>query len=210
MSKVAWKGGALLGPLPPVMVSCGNGETDNIITVAWTGITCTHPPKTYISIRPSRHSYPIIRETGEFVINLAPASLVRAVDYCGIYTGAKVDKFEKCGLTRAPAQAVQCPLIAESPLSLECRVTDVIPLGSHDMFLADIVAVDVEESLLDERGALCLSRAELVSFAHGEYFALGDKLGKFGFSAAKKKTHPPRGKGGRPAPQKRKNHGGKA
>ena len=107
MSKVAWKGGALLGPLPPVMVSCGSGETDNIITVAWTGITCTHPPKTYISIRPSRHSYPIIRETGEFVINLAPASLVRAVDYCGIYTGAKVDKFEKCGLTRAPAQAVQ-------------------------------------------------------------------------------------------------------
>ncbi|MBQ8275936.1 MAG: flavin reductase family protein [Clostridia bacterium] len=209
MSKVAWKGGALLGPLPPVMVSCGNGETDNIITVAWTGITCTHPPKTYISIRPSRHSYPIIRETGEFVINLAPASLVRSVDYCGIFTGAKVDKFEKCGLTRAPAQAVKCPLIAEAPLSLECRVTDVIPLGSHDMFLADIVAVDVEESLLDERGALCLSRAELVAFAHGEYFALGDKLGKFGFSAAKKKPHPPRGKGGRPVPQKRKDHGGK-
>ena len=210
MSKVAWKGGALLGPLPPVMVSCGSGETDNIITVAWTGITCTHPPKTYISIRPSRHSYPIIRETGEFVINLAPASLVRAVDYCGIYTGAKVDKFEKCGLTRAPAQAVQCPLIAESPLSLECRVTDVIPLGSHDMFLADIVAVDVEDSLLDERGALCLSRAELVAFAHGEYFALGDKLGKFGFSAAKKKSHATRSKGGRPAPRKPKNKGGRA
>ncbi len=189
MSKVVWKGGALLGPLPPVMVSCGDGERDNILTVAWTGITCTHPPKTYISIRPSRYSYPIIRETGEFVINLAPASLVRAVDYCGIYTGAKVDKFSRCGLTRETAQQVKCPLIAESPLSLECRVTDVIPLGSHDMFLADIVAVDVEESLLDEKGALRLSRAKLAAFAHGEYFALGERLGKFGFSAAKKKPH---------------------
>ncbi len=195
MSKVAWKGGALLGPLPPVMVSCGNGERDNIITVAWTGITCTHPPKTYISIRPTRHSYPIIRETGEFVINLAPASLVRSVDYCGIYTGAKVDKFAQCGLTREAAQAVKCPLIAESPLSLECRVTDVIPLGSHDMFLADIVAVDVDEALLDEKGALQLSRAGLTAFAHGEYFELGRRIGRFGFSAAKKKPHHHNNKG---------------
>jgi len=189
MSKIAWKGGALLGPLPPVMVSCGDGERDNIITVAWTGIACTHPPKTYISIRPTRHSYPIIRETGEFVINLAPASLVRAVDYCGIYTGAKVDKFAKCNLTREPAQLVRCPLIAESPLSLECRVTDIIPLGSHDMFLADILAVDVDEALLDEKGALHLSRAGLAAYAHGEYFELGRRIGKFGFSAAKKKPH---------------------
>lgn len=196
MSKVAWKGGALLGPLPPVMVSCGDGEHDNIITVAWTGILSTHPPKTYISIRPSRHSYPIIRETGEFVINLATAPLIRAVDYCGIYTGAKVDKFARCGLHREAAQAVRCPLIAESPLSLECRVTDVIPLGSHDMFMADIAAVDVDESLLDERGALQLSRAGLAAFAHGEYFALGARIGKFGFSAAKKRGgHPPKGKG---------------
>lgn len=195
MSKVAWKGGALLGPLPPVMVSCGDGERDNIITVAWTGITCTHPPKTYISIRPTRHSYPIIRETGEFVINLAPASLVRSVDYCGIYTGAKVDKFAKCGLTREPAREVKCPLIAESPLSLECRVTDVIPLGSHDMFLADIVAVDVDETLLDEKGALQLSRAGLAAFAHGEYFELGRRIGRFGFSAAKKKAPGKQGKG---------------
>lgn len=187
MSKVAWKGGALLGPLPPVMVSCGDGERDNIITVAWTGITCTHPPKTYVSIRPSRHSYPIIRETGEFVINLAPASLCRAVDYCGIYTGAKVDKFARCGLTREPAQIVRCPIIAESPLSLECRVTDVIPLGSHDMFLADIVAVNVDDALLDEKGALHLNRAGLLAFAHGEYFALGPRIGKFGFSTDKGK-----------------------
>lgn len=189
MSKIAWKGGALLGPVPPVMVSCGDGERDNIITVGWTGITATHPPKTYISIRPTRHSYPIIRETGEFVINLSPASLVRAVDYCGIYTGAKVDKFAKCNLTREPAQFVRCPLIAESPLSLECRVTDIIPLGSHDMFLADILAVDVDEALLDEKGALHLSRAGLAAYAHGEYFELGRRIGKFGFSAAKKKPH---------------------
>lgn len=185
MSKVAWKGGALLGPVPPVMVSCGDGERDNILTVAWTGITCTHPPKTYVSIRPSRYSYSIIRETGEFVINLAPAALIRAVDYCGIYTGAKVDKFRKCGLHREPGQAVACPLIAEAPLSLECRVTDVISLGTHDMFMADIVAVDVEEALLDEKGALQLSRAGLAAFAHGEYFTLGKRIGKFGFSAAK-------------------------
>ncbi len=203
MSKVAWKGGALLGPLPPVMVSCGDGERDNILTIAWTGITCTHPPKTYISVRPSRHSYPIIRETGEFVINLAPASLVRSVDYCGIYTGAKVDKFARCGLHREQAREVKCPLIAESPLSLECRVTDVIPLGTHDMFLADIVAVDVDEALLDEKGSLRLDRAGLAAFAHGEYFALGRSLGKFGFSAAKKKPaganahkRPPQKKGG--------------
>ena len=189
MSKIAWKGGALLGPLPPVMVSCGDGERDNIITVAWTGITCTHPPKTYISIRPSRHSYPIIKASGEFVINLAPAALVRSVDYCGIYTGAKVDKFAKCKLTREPAQVVKCPMIAEAPLSLECRVTDILPLGSHDMFLADIVAVNVDEALLDEKGALRLSRAGLTAFAHGEYFELGRRIGKFGFSAAKKKPN---------------------
>ena len=189
MSKIAWKGGALLGPLPPVMVSCGDGERDNIITVAWTGITCTHPPKTYISIRPSRHSYPIIKASGEFVINLAPAALVRSIDYCGIYTGAKVDKFAKCKLTREPAQVVKCPMIAEAPLSLECRVTDILPLGSHDMFLADIVAVNVDEALLDEKGALRLSRAGLAAFAHGEYFELGRRIGKFGFSAAKKKPN---------------------
>ncbi len=197
MSKVAWKGGALLGPLPPVMVSCGDGEHDNIITVAWTGILATHPPKTYISVRPSRHSYPIIRETGEFVINLSTAELIRSVDYCGIFTGAKVDKFAKCGLHREAAQTVRCPLIAESPLSLECRVTDIIPLGSHDMFMADIVAVNVDESLLDEKGGLHLARAGLAAFAHGEYFAMGARIGKFGFSAAKKK------KNTRKAPQKK-------
>ena len=194
MSKIKWKGGALIAPLPPVMVSCGDMEKSNILTVAWTGITNTVPPKTYISVRPSRHSYSIIKESGEFVLNLTPASLIKAADYCGIYTGAKVDKFEKCGLTPMPSKEVSCVSILECPLSLECRVTDIIPLGTHDMFLADIVSVSVDESLLDEKGALHLDRAHLAAFAHGEYFELGKKIGYFGFSAAKKK----KGKGNSP------------
>lgn len=194
MSKTKWKGGALIAPLPPVMVSCGDMEHSNILTVAWTGITNTIPPKTYISVRPSRHSYNIIKESGEFVLNLTPASLIKAADYCGIYTGAKVDKFAKCNLTKEMANEVACPLIAECPLSIECKVTDIIPLGTHDMFMADIVAVNVDDSLLDKNGKLDLARAGLAAFAHGEYFELGKKIGYFGFSAAKKK----KGKGKAP------------
>ena len=192
MSKIVWKGGALVAPVPPCMVTCGSGETANIITIAWTGIINTHPPKTYISVRPSRHSYGLIRESGEFAVNLTPASLVRAADWCGIHTGKKGNKFEKCGLHPREASEISCPLIAESPLSLECRVTDVIPLGSHDMFLADIVAVDVDESLLDREGKLHQERAGLAAFAHGEYFELGKKIGTFGFSVMKKKKASPR------------------
>ena len=187
MSKAKWKGGALIAPVPPVMVSCGNMESSNILTIAWTGIINTIPPKTYISVRPQRHSYNMIKESGEFVINLTPSRLIKAADYCGIYTGAKVDKFAKCNLTKEEATEVSCPMIAESPLSLECKVTDIIPLGTHDMFLADIVAVDVDEDLLDKNGKLCLEKAGLAAFAHGEYFELGKKIGYFGFSAAKKK-----------------------
>ncbi len=187
MAKINFKGGALLAPLPPVMVSCGNAETGekNIITVAWTGILNTKPPKTYISVRPTRHSYNIIKESGEFVLNLTTEKLVRSADFCGIYTGKKVNKFEKCSLTAEPSSVVSCPSIAESPMSIECRVTDIIPMGSHDMFLADIVAVTVDESLMNEDGKLCLDRASLAAFAHGEYFALGKKLGYFGFSTKK-------------------------
>ena len=195
MSKIKWKGGALIAPLPPVMVSCGDMEKSNILTVAWTGITNTVPPKTYISVRPSRHSYNIIKESGEFVINLTPSSQVRAADYCGIYTGAKVDKFAKCGLTREEGSEVACPSIAECPLSLECRVTDIVPLGTHDMFIADIVSVRADEKLLDDKGKLCMERADLAAFAHGEYFALGKKIGQFGFSAVKKKKKPSQKKG---------------
>ncbi len=190
MGKIKWRGGALVAPVPPVMVSCGSLENSNIITVAWTGIINTVPPKTYISVRPSRHSYNIIKESGEFVINLTTAELIKKADYCGVYTGAKVDKFAKCSLTKEAASEVACPIIAESPLSLECRVTDVIELGSHHMFMADILAVDVDETLVDKSGKLHLDRAGLAAFAHGEYFELGRKIGYFGFSADKKKKNP--------------------
>ena len=191
MAKIKWKGGAMLAPVPPALVTCSDGERDNVLTVAWTGITNTVPPKTYISVRPSRYSHGIIKKSGEFAINLTTRDLVRSADWCGVYTGAKVDKFSRCRLTKEPANEIGCPLIAESPLSLECRVTDVISLGSHDMFLADIVAVDVDESLLDADGKLQLDRAGLVAYAHGDYFELGRRLGGFGFSVAKKK---PKGK----------------
>ena len=187
MSKLKWKGGALLAPMPPVMVSCGSFEKSNIITVAWCGTLATHPPMTYVSIRPSRYSYNIIKESGEFAINLTTEQLVRAADTCGVFTGAKVDKFARCNLTRETASKIECPLIAESPLSIECRVKEIVPLGSHDMFIAEIVAVDVDEELLDENGRLCLDRASLAAFSHGEYFALGKKLGSFGYSVRKKK-----------------------
>ena len=186
MSKIKWKGGALLSPVPPAMVSCSDGEHDNIITIAWTGIVNTIPPKTYISVRPSRHSYDMIKQSGVFAINLTTKALVRSEDWCGVYTGAKVDKFARCKLTKEPASEISCPLIAESPLSLECRVTDIIPLGSHHMFLADIVAVDVDESLIDEHGKLRLDRAGIVAYAHGDYFELGKCLGNFGFSVKKR------------------------
>ena len=188
MSKVVWKGGTLLSPVPPVMVSCGDMENSNIITIAWTGIINSNPPKTYISVRPQRHSFEIIKNTKEFVINLTPASLVKEADYCGIYTGKKVDKFEKCKLTKSPAQTVGCPLIEECPMNLECKVTDIVELGSHHMFIADITAINVDESLLGEGGKLDLGKAKLAAFAHGEYFELGKKIGTFGFSVKKKKS----------------------
>ncbi len=189
LSKVKWKGGALLAPVPSVMVSCGTMENPNIITVAWTGLVNTIPPKTYISVRPSRHSYGLIKESGQFAINLTPVSLVKQADWCGIHTGRKVDKFARCELTPDEAGEISAPLILECPISLECRVFDIVPMGSHDMFLADIVAVDVAPGLLDKSGRLCIERAHLAAFAHGEYFELGKSLGKFGFSVAKKKKH---------------------
>ena len=199
MAKIHWKGSTLLGPVPPVMVTCGDMEQSNIITVAWAGIINTHPPRVSISVRPTRHSYEMIKKSGEFVINLTSEELTRTADYCGIFTGAKVDKFAACNLTRVAADEVATPMIGECPLSLCCKVTDVIELGSHDMFLADIVAVYVDEELLDERGKLHIERAELCAYAHGDYYALGKHLGHFGFSAVKRKKHDaPR----RPAPKK--------
>ncbi len=189
MPKIKWKGGTLLAPVPPVMVSCGTMENPNIITIAWTGLINTIPPKTYISVRPSRHSYELIKESGEFAINLTPTSLVKEADWCGIHTGRKVDKFARCNLTPDEANEISAPLILECPISLECKVFDIIPMGTHDMFLADIVAVDVAPGLLDKSGRLCIERAHLAAFAHGEYFELGKSLGKFGFSVAKKKKY---------------------
>lgn len=189
MSKIVWKGGTLLGPIPPVMVTCGTFDEANIITVAWTGIVNTQPPRTYISVRPERYSYGIIKETGEFAINLTTSNLARQADYLGIHTGRKIDKFKKSGLQKESASVVSCPLIAESPLSLECKVFDILPLGSHDMFLADIVAVDVSEELIDKSGKLRLDKSSLAAFAHGEYYEIGKKIGAFGFSVAKKKKH---------------------
>ena len=189
MAKKTLKGGALVCPLPPTMVSCGDMENSNIITIGWTGILNTIPPKTYISVRPTRHSYNIIKEKGEFVINLTPSKLVKEADYCGIYTGKKVDKFEKCKLTKVKGTQVDAPMIDECPVSIECKVTDIIPLGSHDMFMADIVAVNVDESLFDKDDKMHLDKANLVCYAHGEYFELGKRIGKFGFSTNKKKTH---------------------
>lgn len=190
MAKQTWKGGALLAPLPAVLVTCGDMENSNIITVAWTGIVNTIPPKTYISLRKSRHSYGLIEESGEFVINLTTADMVKKVDYCGIYTGKKVDKFKKCNFTKEGAKEVSAPIIAECPLSLECRVYEKHELGTHVLLLADILATDVDEKLIDKNGKLDLGKANLMAFAHGEYFALGKKLSGFGDSAKKKKKPP--------------------
>lgn len=185
MSKIKWKGGTLLAPIPPVLVTCACGERRNVFTVAWTGIINTDPPKTYISVRPSRYSHELISESGEFAINLTSSAMVRATDSCGVYTGKKMNKFERFHLETEDAKEIACPILAQSPLTLECRVTDCIPLGTHDMFLADIVAVDVEERLLDRNGKLHLERANLLAYAHGDYFALGKRLGNFGFSVKK-------------------------
>ncbi len=185
MSRTDLKPGTLEAPLPAVMVSVGDMEKSNIITIAWTGILSSDPPRTYISVRPSRHSHKIITETGEFVINLTTEALARATDFAGIYTGAKVDKFEKLKLTKTESKCVKAPTVAESPIALECKVFDVIHSGTHDIFMADIVSVSCDEKLFDEKGKICLERAGLIAYSHGEYYSLGRRLGKFGFSTDK-------------------------
>lgn len=186
MAKVFWKGSTQLSPVPAVLVTCKSGDTVNVFTVAWTGIVCSQPPKTYISVRPERFSYGLIAESGEFVLNLTTVEMCRAVDFCGVRSGRDVDKFAACSLETEPAETVAAPLLKDSPVSLECRVTDRISLGSHEMFLADIVAVRAEESLLDKTGKLCLEKASLLAYSHGSYHALGKRLGGFGDSVRKK------------------------
>ena len=193
MSRQTWRAGTLLAPVPPALVSCGGGELpDNVLTVAWTGILNSDPAKTYVSIRPSRFSHGLIRQNGEFVINVAPSKLVRSVERAGVITGKDIDKFEACGLRRAPSVAVSCPTVADCPIALECKVTDVVSLGTHDMFIADIVAVTVDDSVIDEEGKLRIEKAGLMAYAHGPDFELGKKIGTFGFSVRKKKKAPRR------------------
>lgn len=196
--KQSWKPGTMIYPLPAVLVSCGESEQEyNLFTVAWTGTVCTNPPMCYISVRPERHSYDIIKRTGEFVINLTTASLARATDWCGVRSGRDYDKFSEMGLTAEPAAVVSAPVVGESPVSIECRVRQVIELGSHDMFLADVVNVLVDEQYINpDTGKLELDRAEIITYSHGEYFRLGEMIGHFGWSVRKKKKHPVR-KGGK-------------
>jgi flavin reductase (DIM6/NTAB) family NADH-FMN oxidoreductase RutF len=189
LAKTAWRGGALVAPLPPVLVTCADKDKINVLTVAWTGIVNTIPPKTYISLRPSRFSYEIIKKSREFVINLTTADMIKAVDFCGVRSGKNINKFEATGLTAEKTTKLSCPMIEQSPLCLECKVCDIIPLGSHDMFIADIVAINVDERLIDSNGKLHLDKSGLAAFAHGEYFELGKKIGTFGFSVRKKKKH---------------------
>lgn len=185
MKRKSFKGGALTAPVPAAIVTVGDMERCGMLTVSWTGILSTVPPKTYVSIRPQRNSYSILKESGEFVVNLPSADMARVVDYIGIYTGKKVDKFEKCALTKIGSKCVGAPTVAECPIALECVVTEIIPMGSHDVFVADIVNVTAREELVDEDGKIRFDKANLLAYAHGEYFALGEKVGKFGFSTDK-------------------------
>ena len=188
MSKVQWKGGTFIYPIPAVMVSCGTMEESNIITVAWTGILNTNPAMCYISVRPERYSHDIIKENGEFAINLTTRQLAYATDWCGVKSGRDVDKFKEMKLTKEKANFVNCPMIKESPVSVECKVREIKELGSHTMFIADVLAINSDEKYIDNKGAFDISKCNLISYANGGYYSMGKKLGKFGFSVQKKKS----------------------
>ncbi len=189
MGKIPFKPGTMIYPLPAVMVSCGDSkENYNIITVAWTGTLCSDPPLCYISVRKERHSHDIIARTGEFVINLTTESLARETDWCGVKSGRDVNKFKELHLTPEAAQIVKAPLIAESPLNIECKVINIKELGSHDMFMAEVVAINAEEKLMDKStGAFQLNHAQPLAYSHGKYYGLGEKIGFYGFSVKKRK-----------------------
>lgn len=187
MSRTIWKPGTFIYPLPVVMVSCGDMDNSNIITVAWTGILNTDPANCYISVRPERYSYNLIKESKEFVINLTTKDLVYKVDWCGVKTGAKVDKFKEMNLTKEKAKNVKCPIIKESPVAIECRVKEIRKLGSHDMFVAEVLSIDADDKYIDDKGAFDISKCDLITYANGKYFSLGKQVGKFGFSVQKKK-----------------------
>lgn len=186
--KENWKPGTMLNPLPAVIVSCGDSSASNLITVAWTGTICTNPPMLYISVRPERFSYDIIKRDMEFTVNLTTSAMAKATDLCGVKSGRDCDKWQLAGLTPEPGVAVKCPSIAESPLSIECKVKEILHLGSHDMFVADVVNVRADSSLIDpQTGKFELAKASLLTYAHGAYYETGGYLGHFGFSIRKKK-----------------------
>lgn len=185
MGKQIWKAGNMLYPLPVVLVSVADGETQNILTVAWAGTVCTNPPMVSISVRPERYSYEMIKKSGEFVLNLTTKELVYAADYCGVKSGRDVDKFRELKLTALPAEQVKTPLIEQSPVNIECRVVQVQNLGSHDLFLAEVLAVHADEKYLDEKGRFDLSKADPVVYSHGTYYNLKEPLGTFGYSVRK-------------------------
>lgn len=193
MGKITWKGGTFVYPLPAVMVSCGDMKNSNIITVAWTGIINTNPAMCYISVRPERFSYELIKKNGEFVINLTTKELARATDWCGVKSGRDFDKFKEMGLTKEKATIVKSPMIAESPISVECKVDKIVPLGSHDMITAKIVAINVSDKFVNEKGAFDISKCDLMAYANGGYYPLGKKIGQFGFSVMKKSTKKKKG-----------------
>ncbi len=185
--KQDWKPGTMIYPLPAVMVSCADSKgNDNIITVAWTGTVCTNPAMLYISVRPERHSYTMIKETMEFTVNLTTEDLAKATDWCGVKSGRDFDKWAECGLTRESGVTVRCPSIAESPLSIECRVTEIIPLGSHHMFIARVLNVRADKRYINpETGAFDLGAAGLINYSHGHYYRQGDEIGRFGWTVKK-------------------------
>ncbi len=188
MAKQTWKPGNMVYPLPAVMVSCGDKEGNaNIITIAWTGTICTNPAMLYISVRPERYSYNMIKESGEFVVNLTTDKLVKQTDYCGVKSGRDVDKFKETKLTRGKANELQyAPVIEESPVNIECKLERIEELGSHHMFIARVVSVQVDEAYLNETGKFCLNDTGLIAYSHGEYRTLGEPLGTFGYSIKKK------------------------
>lgn len=188
MTKITWKAGTMLSPLPPALISCGTIENPNVMTAAWTGIICTEPTLVYVSVRPSRYSNEIIRKTQEFVINVPTVKIAKAVDMCGVKSGRNVNKFKLTGLTAEKCSLINAPQVKEAPISLECKVKQITSYGTHDMFLAEVVAVNVDDEYIGQKNDLNLEKAGLLTYAHGFYYALGKKIGKFGWSVEKKST----------------------
>ena len=191
MSRTIWKAGNMLYPVPPVLVTVKSGEAVNILTIAWTGTICSDPPMCYISVRSERLSYHMLKESRTFCINLPTRRLLRSIDICGIKSGRDINKIEFLRLETEPCSQIDVPLLTLSPVNIECRIQKIVPLGSHDMFISNVLAVDVDPALIDSKGKLRLEKAGLITYAHGQYYALSESLGRFGFSVKKAKQDRP-------------------